>query len=184
VCTLVGKGHVDVEASFKFHEPGFRFSDAFDGVLPTKDAAITGHVDTQRVGAYLITYRSHDAAGNWNDGGSKLGPPAAGSKPRCSGAKKCVRTVSVVDTLKPVISLAIGKTVMHVGDASDRSKSDTAHANPAAAHFVLNSDLMAEEVHQRGIFSIAAMAGAAALVAALFMLSGRRRQQDDLSALV
>jgi hypothetical protein len=43
---------------------------------------------------------------------------------------------------------------------------------------------MAEEVHQRGIFSIAAMAGAVALVAALFMVSGRRRQQDNLSALV
>jgi hypothetical protein len=91
----------------------------------------------------------------------------------------------VVDTLKPVISLAMGEKILHVSDASDLSKSDTAHANPASTRFVVNSDLMAEEQEQQqeGIFYLAAVGGMV-VVAALFALSGRRKQQEELSALV
>jgi hypothetical protein len=183
LCTLAGKQDMKVEASFKYNEPGFRFSDVFDGVLRADDAFVTGTVDTKRVGTYRLTYRSHDAAGNWNDGGSKLGPPAAGSRAQCSGAKHCVRTVSVVDTLKPVISLAMGEKILHVSDASDLSKSDTAHANPASTRFVVNSNLMAEEQQQGSIFYLAAVGGMV-VAAALLALSGRRKQEEELSALV
>merc|ERR1711918_301085 len=47
-------------------------------------------VNTEKVGTYVVTYRIKDKAGNWNDG-------------KCKGSKHYKRTVTVKDTLKPVI---------------------------------------------------------------------------------
>merc|ERR1712167_447686 len=51
-------------------------------------------VNVERTGVYEITYRVKDSNGNWNDGTS------------CSGGQtgsENVRTVTIVDTLRPVI---------------------------------------------------------------------------------
>ena len=87
----------------------------------------------------------------------------------------------VVDTLKPVISLAMGgkgfnrlkPVVFHMGDASDLSKSDTPHPNPAFK--VLNSQLMEEPSSTaQAIDTPLAALAAVALVAVLGLLARRQ----------
>jgi hypothetical protein len=92
-------------------------------------------VDVDRAGEYTLTYKAKDASNNWSDGSNNLSNG-------CKGAKTYTRTVTVIDTLKPVIAIATpGKhTIFQVGGvegtAIDTSSSD-AHAgktNPAASH--------------------------------------------------
>jgi hypothetical protein len=91
VCAL-SAGPTTIEASFPFVDPGFSCTDNLDGALTLTAANtdVTNPLDVENVGTYLITYRAHDASSNWNDG--------------CS-APKLVRTVQVVDTLRPVIAV-------------------------------------------------------------------------------
>jgi hypothetical protein len=79
-----------VEASFPFADAGVLCSDSLDGLL--KDVVVTSTVSVEKTGQYYVTYHVRDKAGNWNDGA-------------CKGSKKYVRTVQVIDTLKPVVAL-------------------------------------------------------------------------------
>jgi hypothetical protein len=96
ICML-NPGPTTVEASFPFIDAGVRCSDSLDGTID--DVVVSNPVDVERTGVYLVTYRARDATGNWNDG-------------NCKHSKRYIRTVRVVDTLKPVLALHYnGKTL-------------------------------------------------------------------------
>jgi len=96
VCEM-NHGPTTVEASFPFIDAGVRCSDSLDGTID--DIVVSNPVDVERTGVYLVTYRARDATGNWNDGD-------------CKHSKHYIRTVRVVDTLKPVLALHYnGKTL-------------------------------------------------------------------------
>lgn len=93
VCTL-NTEHMGVdgtiEASFPYVDDGASCSDSLDGTLP--NVLTTNTVNTEQTGLYLVTYRARDQNGNWNDGA-------------CKNSQQYIRTIRVVDTLKPVIGL-------------------------------------------------------------------------------
>jgi hypothetical protein len=100
-CTVNG-GSVHVEASFPYVDNGAQCEDSLDGVI--EDIVVINNVDVEQVGEYLVTYRARDNAGNWNDGA--IEGDAAGQPVRsCKGSQQYIRTVTVVDTLSPVIAL-------------------------------------------------------------------------------
>jgi len=118
-CSIVGKDEAIVEASFPFHDGGISCEDNF-----SHDIKIftTGSVDVEAVGTYKITYKAHDEAGNWNngeaaDGGHCLHPTGA-----------LIRTVTVVDTLKPVIALKYREQVLD--PAASELRSETGDNTP------------------------------------------------------
>lgn len=89
-CTMNFKQVVTIEASFPYVDAGATCSDSVSGVID--DVVVQNLVDVEQDGEYLVTYRARDAAGNWNDGS-------------CRGSQRYIRTVQVIDTLQPVISL-------------------------------------------------------------------------------
>ncbi|MDA9686857.1 DUF5011 domain-containing protein, partial [bacterium] len=89
VCTLKD-GPTEFEASFPYADAGAHCIDSLDG--PIQDVVVVNDVDVERVGTYKVTYRAQDTAGNWNDGS-------------CKGSTQSIRTVRVIDTLQPVLSL-------------------------------------------------------------------------------
>jgi len=119
VCTLKGKAHVSVEADFTLTDPGATCTDVISGQLSVDQ---TGNVNVRQVGDYKITYRAKDMAGNWNDGCGNAGT---------------VRTVSVIDTLKPVIALSSAGQYIHLGKGGDQSSTDInqGSSNPADSYF-------------------------------------------------
>merc|ERR1711865_1174467 len=120
VCYVRG-GPATVEAGFPYSDKGAYFTDSVDGKF-TKNVQVVGKVNTELVGTYTLMYRAQDKSGNWNDG-------------KCKGTNTCQRKVKVIGTLKPVIALKYGGKNIHVSRAGDHSKSDVAHANPAAKYF-------------------------------------------------
>lgn len=93
VCTL-NTQHMGadgtIEASFPYVDDGAICSDNLDGVIP--NVVTTDTVNTEQTGLYLVTYRAKDQNGNWNDGA-------------CKQSQQYIRTIRVVDTLKPVLAL-------------------------------------------------------------------------------
>ena len=83
VLTLTGGDKQTVPANQPYVDPGFAATDAVDGDL-TKQVTVTGTVDVTKPGAYDLTYTITDAAGN---------------------TTTLIRTVTVVDDAKPVITL-------------------------------------------------------------------------------
>ena len=112
--------------------------------LGTNKEVVTNPVNTEKVGTYVVTYRIKDKAGNWNDG-------------KCKGSKHYKRTVTVKDTLKPVIHLKFGRNTFHKSKATD--KGVNGQRNPAAR-------LMAETSSVNG-WIVGAIASAVAGVALL-----------------
>merc|ERR1712070_456404 len=105
VCSMV-EGPDTVEASFPYIDAGVRCSDSLDGTID--DVVVSNPVDVERTGTYLVTYRARDATGNWNDG-------------NCKHSQTYIRTVTVVDTLKPVLALHYnGKTIQNSASPSSR----------------------------------------------------------------
>jgi hypothetical protein len=92
-CHIVQE-EVEIEASFPYlGSGGANCTDTVDG--PITDVVEISQVDVTVTGKYFVTFRARDAAGNWNDG-------------HCKGSRSYRQTVTVVDTLKPVISLRKG----------------------------------------------------------------------------
>ena len=84
VITLLGDNPMTIEVGSTFTDPGATASDAGDGDL-TSSIVVTGSVDTSTLGTYTLTYNVSDASGNVAD--------------------PVTRTVNVVDTTAPVITL-------------------------------------------------------------------------------
>jgi hypothetical protein len=100
VC-LLRPGPSAVEASFPYTDPGVECSDDMHGTVAVVEDS---SVNVERVGVYVVTYRARDGAGNWNDGAGCW-----------QGPRRYVRTVTVVDTFKPVLQLKYGGVVQHQG---------------------------------------------------------------------
>lgn len=92
VITLTGESILTVQAGSTFTDPGATFSDNLDG---TGAAIATGSVNTSALGSYTLTYNYTDAQGNV--------------------ATAVTRTVNVVDTTAPVITVAQATYTVEVG---------------------------------------------------------------------
>jgi hypothetical protein len=103
VITLKGSATMTVQVFGKFTDPGATARDNKDGNINSKITAVST-VKTSVVGTYTVTYTVSDAAGN--------------------AATPVVRTVKVVDTVKPVIKL--------VGSASISIKRNTTYVDAGA----------------------------------------------------
>jgi Domain of unknown function (DUF5011) len=90
VITLQGSPAVTMEVHGSYSDAGATASDNYDGVI-TSRIATNNTVNRDVVGTYTVTYDVADAAGN--------------------KAQQATRTVNVVDTTKPVITLKGNSTV-------------------------------------------------------------------------
>jgi hypothetical protein len=156
VCNLKGTATVSIEASFPYTDAGATCTDNIDGVV---SVVKTGAVNIEKEGTYKLTYTAKDKSAN--------------------SAKQIVRTITVSDTLKPVIALKYGGKTIHKSAAVDEGVNG--EANPAATYFVRR--LMAEE--SQG-FSSWAIAAVAASVAGLVLVAFNQRSgsEANLSTLV
>merc|ERR1711881_441450 len=95
---------VSIEASFPYNDVGAVATDSLQGSFGICSVWSNGEMKTsyknivnvERTGVYEITYRVKDSNGNWNDGTSYSGGQTGSEN---------VRTVTIVDTLRPVIEL-------------------------------------------------------------------------------
>ena len=90
IITLMGDATITHEAATAYTDLGAGWTDTLDG---SGTLTATGTVDVNTVGAYTLTYDFTDAAGN--------------------AGVQVTRTVNVVDTTKPVISLLGDRNVTH-----------------------------------------------------------------------
>ncbi len=95
VITLLGSTPVNIEVGSVYVDDGATALDNYDGDL-TSTILTVNPVDTSTVGAYIVTYDASDSSGN--------------------AAAQVTRTVNVVDTTDPIISL-VGSTpvIIEVG---------------------------------------------------------------------
>jgi len=92
VITLTGATPLEHEVGTVFVDPGATASDNFDGVI-TANIGVSGTVDANTIGSYSLTYNVSDSSGN--------------------AATTVTRTVNVVDTGAPTISLLGSTPVLH-----------------------------------------------------------------------
>lgn len=93
VITLTGSNTVNVEINTTYTELGATVTDNSGAALT---ATISGSVDTTKLGTYTVTYTATDASGNTGT---------------------VTRTVNVVDTTKPIVTLTGAATItLTVGD--------------------------------------------------------------------
>ena len=117
VITLTGDAALAAEAGVAFVDPGFTASDDRDGDLTAKVTVGGDTVDSSTAGVYTLTYDVSDAAGN--------------------AAVQITRTVTVADTVAPVITL--------VGDAEVSHEAGTDYTDTgASAADVFEGDLTAK----------------------------------------
>merc|ERR1712023_2407 len=107
-CHVFGQDEINHEASFPYADAGAACSDVIDGTTTTKcyttyggnpdveaaDCKGSTLVDVETTGTYTIQYKSTNTVGLWNNGANCRGGPHS-----------YYRTVQVMDTLRPVISL-------------------------------------------------------------------------------
>jgi hypothetical protein len=118
VCALNGLTDMTQEASFPFVDPGACFTDNYDGKLSSNLTQVEGSVNIHTAGVYKLTYKHTDSSSN--------------SNMHCS-QDPCVRSVTVTDTLKPVLWLSYGNQIIHKSDTSDMAAtSQTSLRNPAS----------------------------------------------------
>ena len=95
IITLLGNSPVTVEVGSVYVDAGATAFDSYDGVL-TGSIVTVNSVNTAVVGSYTVTYNVHDSNGN--------------------AAVQVTRTVNVVDTTAPVITLTgISPVTVQVG---------------------------------------------------------------------
>ena len=92
IITLLGANPLDHEVGTIFVDPGATASDAIDTAVNSK-IGVTGTVDPNTIGSYTLTYNVSDDAGN--------------------AAITVTRTVNVVDTGAPTITLIGDSPILH-----------------------------------------------------------------------
>jgi hypothetical protein len=92
VISLLGAAAVTVECKSAYQDAGATATDACDGDLTSKLVVTGAAVDTSAIGSHSVTFDATDTAGNHS---------------------QVVRTVHVVDTIKPVIAL-VGDNPLYV----------------------------------------------------------------------
>jgi hypothetical protein len=127
VCTLTGSVTAEIEASFPYTDAGATCTDTLNGALMPHEVGLSD-INVEHTGTYTITYTATDSTGNTN----------AGCTHNYNAASHLtVRTVVVMDTLRPVIGLQYAGNTFHVGSANDVGKGG--HTNPASGwHPVTN----------------------------------------------
>mgnify|MGYP003340744852 FL=1 len=93
VITLLGDDPLIVEVNSSYIEPGASVSDNFDGNITGTLIINSSFVNTSVVGTYYVTYNSTDNASN--------------------NAIEVTRTVNIVDTTKPVITITGDASIIH-----------------------------------------------------------------------
>lgn len=82
ILTLKGGNAYSLYLGSKYQEPGYEASDSCDGDLTDK-VIITGHVDTNKIGSYTLTYEVKDQSGKSTSASRKVivvGPKPANGK--------------------------------------------------------------------------------------------------------
>jgi len=119
VCTINSGAPSDIEASFPYSDAGAHCSDVLDGPISTMvysfgvPQTVNQIVNVEQTGVYLVTYRAVDTSGNWNDG-------------VCAGTTHTVRTITVIDTLKPVLALNYKGKIVQVSKNLDTPQDGSA----------------------------------------------------------
>merc|ERR1711871_510266 len=136
---------VSIEASFPYNDVGAVATDSLQGsfgICSVWDKGVLKSsykeiVNVESTGTYYITYRVKDSNGNWNDNSG------------CTGGQtgdENVRTVVIIDTLRPVIQLKYGGNVIHEGAGSFASGAANANrGNTALSH--TQEDATGDPVH-------------------------------------
>jgi hypothetical protein len=171
-----------VEASFPYDDYGAVCTDDMDGALPYQTIS---NVNVESTGTYYITYKTRDAEKNWNSNTYLINA----TDRHCKGSEEYVRTVVVIDTLKPVVALkypVVNQTswqVIQTSAANDQGSTSAGIVdNPAAD--VASSTLVAE-VQQHANYRAAALAMAgAAGVAGLALLAMAKGKHVEYAAIV
>lgn len=145
VITVRGLDRVSIEASFPYVDAGATCLDNIDG---SRQVVRTGSVNVEVAAAYTLTYTCTDASNNH--------------------AQQKVRTVVVEDTLKPVIALKFGDSVIHKSNAEDKGLGE--QSNPAKSYF------MAEQAQGFNAWAIGAVA---ASVAGLALVAYTQRSANS-----
>ena len=102
--TLNGDEEITVEVGGSFVDPGATATDTYEGNI-SSSIAVTGSVDTDTLGTYVIKYNVSDSSGN--------------------AATEVTRTVTVSDTTPPNFSL--------VGNATESIEINTTFVDPGAS---------------------------------------------------
>lgn len=155
-CTMK-PGPKRIETSFPYLDAGAVCSDSVDGKI--EDVVVTNPVNVEREGTYFVTYRAKDVAGNWNDGA-------------CKGSSAYIRTIQVVDTLKPIVALHYHGKIVSQSSASDLGANG--EKNPAAMYGSFME--IASSSNKAMLFLIAASASVG--VAILLMSAFSSRKED------
>ena len=128
-CVITGKDELTHEASFPYTDQGAVCTDIIDG---TVTAETVGSVNVGKTGKYVLTYRAKNSVGLWNDG---LAADGESTGAGCRGtAINYFRTVTISDTLKPVIKLTYdGETdpIAWSGKGPNSAAADTSGGAPA-----------------------------------------------------
>ena len=98
IITLVGSDTINLIVGDTFVDPGYSGFDAHDGVL---HVVVSGTVNTNRAGTYTLTYTAKDAANNITTKQRRV----IVREPVVVVVTPNTPTVSVVDTVEPVITL-------------------------------------------------------------------------------
>merc|ERR1719258_416238 len=114
---MEGSPQTTWEASYDYVDPGVKCSDELDGNLPQSQIYASSTVDIEATGVYHVTYEAINSQGTWNYGFNY---------DTCA----YVRTVTIVDTLKPIIEVKYGSEVVKRTEALDIS-SASGQANEA-----------------------------------------------------
>jgi hypothetical protein len=173
-CTMAS-GPQSIEASFPYIDAGATCSDSFDGPVQTQT---TNNVNVERTGTYFVTYRAHDDAGNWNNGSnSNISDPLY----TCAGATTSIRTVIVVDTLKPVLALSSGNQLLQKSSSSEGSLVNPLLSNPAGQARRLSgmTDELESDASNKWSVVAAGFAISTLIVLAVTALRQMRRQPAE-----
>jgi len=169
----------DHEASFTYTDAGVSCSDTIDGELPDSmvetlvNGQLDGSVNVGKTGVYIVTYRAHNSAMMYNDYETCKG---TGDQP--DGGAHYMRTVNVVDTLKPVVEVrfkgvVVGRSAENVKqDPKERAAHDPQVKNPAYDSWT-PGPFMAEAQSSASVWVLAAAAAAVAGIAMLGMSQRR-----------
>lgn len=136
-CVLLGKATMTVEASFPYVDDGISCTDNFPHPH-LQYSRMGGQVDVETAGTYKVTYIATDRAGNDNT---------------MCGQAPTIRTVAVVDTLKPVIGLKYrSQPLLESSTTAEVSSTEGAQSNPAIGYF---AGFMAEDDQPQVWYAVA-----------------------------
>jgi len=115
-CTMTGDNTITREASFPYDDEGGWCTDDLDG--DNQPGLVTSHVlNVEKTGIYYVTYFAEDNYGNYNYGARAECAGREGGG--CDDYTGDIRTVHIVDTLKPVIALNYESDYFQYGEATD-----------------------------------------------------------------